>query len=67
MKSFKEIREMKSPSGDIVVNKKVNKISLKIIKDKNGFSVYIDGDFLDTFKSKSEAEKTANTVIKELS
>jgi hypothetical protein len=67
MKSFSQLREKKSPKGEVVVDKKIKRISMKIIKDNKGFSVYIDGDFLDTFKSKSEAEKTANTVIKELS
>ena len=35
---------------------------VKITKDPKGFSVYIDGDLLDTFKSQKEAEKTAQTA-----
>jgi hypothetical protein len=37
-----------------------------ITKGTKGFDVHIDGDFLDTFKSQKEAEKTAQTVVKEL-
>jgi hypothetical protein len=63
MKTFQDIRES---TGKVVLNKKIDKIPVKITKDSKGFSVYIDGDLLDTFKSQSEAEKTAQTVVKEL-
>jgi hypothetical protein len=63
MKTFQDIRES---TGKVVFNKKIDNIPVKITKDSKGFSVYIDGDLLDTFKSQSEAEKTAQTVVKEL-
>jgi hypothetical protein len=66
MKTFQELREKKSPSGKVVFDKKIDKVPVKITQDNKGFTVYIDGDMLDVFKSKAEAEKTAKTVIKEL-
>ena len=46
--------------------KKINRVPVKITKTSKGFVLHVDGDMLDTFKSQSEAEKTAQTVIKEL-
>jgi hypothetical protein len=66
MKTFLQIREKKSPEGKVVFNKKIDRVPVKITQDSKGFTVYIDGDMLDVFKSKSEAEKTAKTVVKEL-
>jgi hypothetical protein len=66
MKTFGQVREAVLPKGQVVFNKKINKIPVKIIKEPKGFSVYIDGDKLDIFKSQKEAEKTAQTVVKEL-
>jgi len=66
MKTFKEIREKVKKSDEVVFNKKVNKIAVKITKNSKGYTAYVDGDKLDTFKSQSEAEKTAKAVIKEL-
>jgi len=71
MKTYKQvISELKSkkPKGDIVFNKKINKIPVLIVKDKGTlpFVVYIDGDKLDAFKSLKDAEKSATKVIKEL-
>lgn len=62
MVNFKQIRE----AAKIVFNKKIDRVPVKITKDTKGFTLFIDGDRLDTFKSQSEAEKTAKTVIKEL-
>ena len=62
MKTFQQIRE----GAKVVFNKKIDKVPVKIVKEPKGFAVYIDGDLLDVFKSQSEAEKTAKTVIKEL-
>ena len=60
----------KTPAkGEVVYNKKMNGIPVKIVKDAKGktpFMVFVDGDRLDSFKSQSEAEKAAKTVIKEL-
>lgn len=66
MKSFKNIREKKMPVGDHVFQKKVNKHTVMIHKDNKGFSVYIDGDKLDTYKSQKEAEKMGVTFAKEM-
>ena len=68
MKTFQEIREAIKPKtkGKVVFDKKIERVPVRIEKDAKGFHVYVDGDFLDTFKSQSEAENTAKTVIKEL-
>jgi len=67
MKTFNQIREAaKKVSGDIVFNKKINKIPVVITKDAKGFTAYVDGDKLDTFKSQKEAQKSAETIVKEL-
>ena len=67
MKSFKNIREAKSmPVGDHVFSKKINKHTVMIHKDKKGFSVYIDGDKLDTYRSQKEAEKMGLAFAKEM-
>lgn len=62
MVNFKQIRE----ATKIVFNKKIDRVPVKITKDTKGFTLFIDGDRLDTFNSQAEAEKTAKTVIKEL-
>lgn len=67
MKTFSQIREAVKPKGKTVFNKKIDRVPVKIVQDSKGFVLYIDGDMLDTFKSQKEAEKTAQTVVKELS
>lgn len=62
MLNFRQLRE----ASKTVFNKKIERVPVKIVKDTKGFTVFIDGDKLDTFKSQSEAEKTAKTVVKEL-
>ena len=67
MKTFKDIREAKKkPSGDVVFDKKMNRVPVKIMKDKKGFTAYIDGDKLDTFRSERDAKKSIQMAIKEL-
>ena len=68
MKTFSEIREAMKPKskGKVVLNKKMNRVPVRIEQDAKGFHVYVDGDFLDTFKTQKEAENTAQTVVKEL-
>lgn len=66
MKTFQELREARKPEGDVVFNKKIMKVPVKIVKGKKGFTAYVDGDMLDTFRSQREAEKAAETIIKEL-
>lgn len=65
MKTFQQIREKKMPAGQHVFDKKVNRHSVMVHKDNKGFSVYIDGDKLDTFKSQKEAEKAGIAFAKE--
>jgi hypothetical protein len=68
MKTFKSIREKKKgmPAGQHVFDKKVNRHSVMVHKDNKGFSVYIDGDKLDTFKNQREAEKAGIEFAKEM-
>lgn len=66
MKTFGQIREAVASKGKVVFNKKIDRVPVKIVQDSKGFVLYIDGDMLDTFKSQKEAEKTAQTVVKEL-
>jgi len=67
MKSFKDIREAKSmPAGEHVFQKKVSKHTVMVHKDNKGFSVYIDGDKLDTYRSQKEAEKMGVMFAKEM-
>ena len=65
MKTFKQLREASS-KGTSVYKKKINKITVEIKKDSSGYTAFVDGDKLDTFRSQSEAEKAAKTVVKEL-
>ena len=66
-KTFKDIRELagRKPIGDIVFNKKINRIPVKIHKEKNVFVVYIDGDRLDSYKTQREAERMAKEFVKQ--
>ena len=66
MKSFTEIRKKKMPPGDHVFQKKINKHTVMIHKDNKGFSVFIDGDKLDTYRSQKEAERMGVTFAKEM-
>ena len=68
MKTFKQIRESKGkmPPGDHVFDKKVSGHSVMVHKDNKGFTVYIDGDKLDTYRSQKEAEKMGVAFAKEM-
>jgi len=63
MKSFRQIREKK---GDSVYKKKMGKYPVEIVKDKNKFVAFIDGDKLDTFRSEKDAIKGIEMAMKEL-
>ena len=65
MKTFSEVRKQK-PQGEVVYDKKINRIPTKILKDGKGFTAYIDGDKLDTFRSENDAKKAITMAIKEL-
>ena len=65
MKTFSELREKKI-QGEVVYDKKINRISTKVLKDRKGYTAYIDGDKLDTFRSENDAKKAITMAIKEL-
>ena len=66
MKTFNELRELtgRKPEGQLLVNKKQGKIQIQVYKERNGFVTYVDGDRLDSYRSKQEAEKAAKEFIK---
>mgnify|MGYP000061614350 CR=1 FL=1 len=67
MKTFKSIREKKKmPPGDHVFSKKINKHTVMVHKDKKGFTTYIDGDKLDSYRSQKEAENMGVAFAKEM-
>ena len=65
MKTFNQVREItgRKPEGQLVVNKKLGRIQVQVYKERNGFVAYIDGDRLDSYKSKNESEKAATQFI----
>lgn len=67
MKTFKSLRELtgRKPAGQVVFDKKMNRIPVKITKEQNVFVVYIDGDRLDAYKTQQQAEKMAKEFIKQ--
>ena len=69
MKSFAELREAAKPKtfgGQKVFSKKMGKYPVVINKDNKGYSAFIDGDFLDTFKTESDAMKAIQQMLKAL-
>ena len=66
MKTFTDLRELtgRKPEGQLLVNKKMGRIQIQVYKERNGFVTYIDGDRLDSYRSKQEAEKAAKEFIK---
>ena len=68
MKKFSQLRELtgRKPEGQVVVNKKMGRIQVMVYKERNGFVAYIDGDRLDLYKTKREAEKAATEFVKVL-
>jgi hypothetical protein len=66
MKTFNDLRELtgRKPEGQLMVNKKQGRIQIQVYKERNGFVTYIDGDRLDQYRSKQEAEKAAKEFIK---
>jgi hypothetical protein len=69
MKTFKTLREAtkkKMPSGENVFSKRVGKVNVMVHKDNKGFTAYIDGEKLDTYRNKREAEKMGIQFAKEM-
>lgn len=67
MLSYNQLLEKlgRRPSGDIVFNKRIDSVPVKVFKERAGFVVYIDGDRLDAYKTQAEAEKMAETFVKQ--
>ena len=67
MKKFSDLRELagRKPKGEVVSNETLrvrgNKIKVQIRKDMGKFTVYIDGDVLDAYRTQKEAEKASKT------
>lgn len=67
---FKQLREKKlrgMPPGEHVFDKRVKNVKVMVHKDAKGYTAYIDGDKLDTFRSALEAQKAGMEFAKELS
>lgn len=70
MKLFTEIRKQK-PSGETLFDKKMKTRSgksypVQIKKDSKGYTAYIDGDKLATFRSEKDAKKGIEQTMKDL-
>lgn len=68
MRTFKELREKaeSSKNKETASSKKVGNVTVLVKKEKSGYTVYIDGDKLDTYPSASEANKMGVAFAKEL-
>jgi|TARA_Y100000389_G_C17302076_1_gene433482 hypothetical protein len=70
LKTFEQIREAKKPQGKKVHSgtEKVRgkKIPYEVWKGSKGYTAYVDGDMLDTFKSEKDAVKGAQAILKDL-
>jgi len=53
------------PPGEHVFDKKVDGVSVMIHKEKGQFIVYIDNEKLDSFKTKTAAQKFGIEFAKE--
>tara|TARA_R110000822_G_scaffold63968_2_gene157330 strand:+ start:1949 stop:2164 length:216 start_codon:yes stop_codon:yes gene_type:complete len=68
MKQFFQLREKMikgHPPGEHVSSKRVGKAELMIHKEKGMFTVYIDREKLDSYKTQKEAEKMGSEFIKQ--
>ena len=65
MKTFTELRNKKL-TGKVVFDKRIRRVPVKIVKGAKGFTAYVDGDKLDTYRSEREAKRSTETAIKEL-
>ena len=41
MKTFRDIREASAPKGDVVFDKKINRVPVKITKTSKGFVLFV--------------------------
>ena len=65
MKTFSQIRELtgRKPEGKVVFNKKIGRIQVMVYQERNGFVAYVDGDRLDRYRSKNEAERLPQNLL----
>ena len=69
MKSFKQVRERRSPQkvkGKQVFNSKVKGVQVSVLKSNNKFVVHIDGEELDSYPSLGQAKKMGTEFAKEV-
>jgi len=62
MKTFKDLRNTKK---NLISKKRIDGILIGVEKIGNEFIAVVDGDKLDTYKSKAEAEKAALQFVKQ--
>jgi hypothetical protein len=65
MKLLSEIKNRR-PSGKPITSGRVNRVKFDIYRTAKGFEAYVDGDYLDKFRTERDAKKAAETAIKEL-
>ena len=70
MPSFKELREKYKPKGKVIFSGKaggrIPKVAVSIVKELKGYTVIIDGDKLDSYKTEAEAKKNLKVTVNEL-
>ena len=66
MKTLAEIRKQKPSGGEEVYSATKNRMKVRIVKDKNGYTAYVDGDKLDTFRSEKDAKRGIDMILKGL-
>lgn len=67
-KTFKAFTSQLSEAkakGNVVFQKRIDGIEVKVTKDGSKFIAFIDGDKLDAYSSQKEAEKMASQFIKQ--
>lgn len=66
MKTFAQLREKKLSSDKVVDKGKIKRINYEVRQAGRVFHAYVDGDYLDKFRSKNDAKKAIQLAIKEL-
>lgn len=66
MKTFTQLREKKRASDKIVDKGKIKRVGYEVRQAGSQFHAYVDGDYLDKFRSKNDAKKAIQLAIKEL-
>lgn len=66
MKTFSEIRKKTYLNEKSVFSKKVNRVPVEVKEVGGKFYGYVDGDLLDKFRSKKDAETSVVAFAKEM-